>query len=508
MSDRVRRVAAMLLLQAAIFGCQPPSQDASVSRTPADKRAASGEYDLWFSIELDGRRLGFEHAQRTLTKDGEWAARNRQQITLQRDGDAALQSLTTKSWEDESGCLLRFEAEYDSSGERTTARGKVADDQLQVETQTGGRPTNQSVAWPADGQGLSAPIRWLRRTKPQPGDSGAFVTFAPFLNRVTDVVWTAVASDASEPSVEAAPVRVELVTRLRGVPGVELSQTIWLDAQGSPIRMADRATGLEWRRVTRDQAVADVDPSGVNWNVWAAAPLEGDMPPEPRNRSWIRYRVHMDSGSPLARFRSSARQKTTPVDEHTIEIVARRQGTREALVAEGVVPQPPAPGDSAESPYIQTSDPEVRRLANLDNGGAGEAALLVALERRVAEHIATKSYSKAFQSAAEAAKSREGDCTEHALLLAALCRVRNTPTRVVTGLVYHNQAFAYHMWNEAWVDGGWRPLDATVGRGGVTATHLELAASSASGADAFSELLPVMSVLGSIRIEVVDWSED
>ena len=39
-------------------------------------------------------------------------------------------------------------------------------------------------------------------------------------------------------------------------------------------------------------------------------------------------------------------------------------------------------------------------------------------------------------TAAEVARSREGDCTEHAVLLAALARARGIPARVAMGLVY------------------------------------------------------------------------
>ena len=67
----------------------------------------------------------------------------------------------------------------------------------------------------------------------------------------------------------------------------------------------------------------------------------------------------------------------------------------------------------------------------------------------------------------EVARSLEGDCTEHAVLLAALCRARKIPARVAFGLVYYppQKGFAYHMWNEVWIADRWIPLDATLGHG-------------------------------------------
>ena len=93
-----------------------------------------------------------------------------------------------------------------------------------------------------------------------------------------------------------------------------------------------------------------------------------------------------------------------------------------------------------------------------------------------------KNFSQAFATAAEVARSLEGDCTEHAVLLAALCRARKIPARVAFGLVYYppQKGFAYHMWNEVWIADRWVPLDATLGLGGIGADHIKLGDSNLS----------------------------
>ncbi len=60
------------------------------------------------------------------------------------------------------------------------------------------------------------------------------------------------------------------------------------------------------------------------------------------------------------------------------------------------------------------------------------------------------------------------------------------------------------MWNEAWIKDRWIPLDATLGRGGVPATHLVLTRSSLETGATFSALLPVMKVMGQLEIQVLD----
>ena len=52
--------------------------------------------------------------------------------------------------------------------------------------------------------------------------------------------------------------------------------------------------------------------------------------------------------------------------------------------------------------------------------------------------------------------------------------------------------------------GNWIPIDATLAKGGIGAGHLELAHSSLKGASAYSSFLPVVQVVGRLKIEVIE----
>ncbi len=122
--------------------------------------------------------------------------------------------------------------------------------------------------------------------------------------------------------------------------------------------------------------------------------------------------------------------------------------------------------------------------------------------------IDRKDFSRVFDSAAEVAQSQQGDCTEHAVLLASLCRVRGIPARAVSGLIYipSQHSFGFHMWNEVWIQDRWIPLDATLGLGGIGAGHIKFAELEEGQTDSLgiSSLLPIMNLIGQMRIEVVD----
>lgn len=78
------------------------------------------------------------------------------------------------------------------------------------------------------------------------------------------------------------------------------------------------------------------------------------------------------------------------------------------------------------SAMVDSSDPVLFALAAKARGRtAGELAW--ALRELVFDHIETKDLTTAFASASEVARTRAGDCTEHAVLLAALLRARSIP---------------------------------------------------------------------------------
>ena len=90
------------------------------------------------------------------------------------------------------------------------------------------------------------------------------------------------------------------------------------------------------------------------------------------------------------------------------------------------------------SAMVDSSDPFLIELASKADVPAGASPVEVALALRelVYDHVLTKDLTTAFASASEVARTRAGDCTEHAVLLAALLRARKIPARVCHGLVY------------------------------------------------------------------------
>lgn len=99
------------------------------------------------------------------------------------------------------------------------------------------------------------------------------------------------------------------------------------------------------------------------------------------------------------------------------------------------------------------------------------------------------------RSASDVLKSKVGVCRDYAILFAALARSQGIPSKVVSGLVYTNQAFYYHAWVECYV-GKWVPFDATMNTDFVDATHIKMAEGDATS------MFGLARVIGSMKVNI------
>jgi hypothetical protein len=160
------------------------------------------------------------------------------------------------------------------------------------------------------------------------------------------------------------------------------------------------------------------------------------------------------------------------------------------------------------SQFLQRDDERVQMRARSAAGNATDPAEIAwRMEKYVHEKLIKKDFSTAMASAAEVAEKMEGDCTEHAVLLAGMLRAKGIPSRVVVGLVYADPLFAFggHMWTEAYLNGQWIPLDATLALRGIGAAHIKLADSSLSdeGPAGITGFVPLMTVIGNLKLEIL-----
>ncbi|MEI7659058.1 MAG: transglutaminase-like domain-containing protein [Phycisphaerae bacterium] len=172
----------------------------------------------------------------------------------------------------------------------------------------------------------------------------------------------------------------------------------------------------------------------------------------------------------------------------------------------------------ASTTMCPLEDPEVVSLAKKAVAKLAEGA--TAMERAEAcrgyvhRFIRKKTLGVGFASASEVCRTREGDCSEHGVLLCALLRANGIPARVTSGLVYADafagaqHIFGYHMWTQALIEIGgvkrWVDLDATLSPGPYDATHICLGVSSLADDNLTTSMASMATSMGRLSIKVME----
>lgn len=482
----------------------------ATSENAATEDLESLERELWEATYVQDSRAGYTYTTRQLIDRAEpptFQIESVSKLSLRRFGELTEQVVSLSSLEDAEGRLLELRSETRMGPQALVIAARVEGDQLRIDS-PGAHP--RTIPWSPDVGGLMAVDDSLLTQPMEPGEKRTIRQVMPLLNEVVVVENRLHALDY-EPTelLHGIYDLLKIESKMVMPGGQSIDSLIWTDRAGETLKTSMAAIGMETFRTSREIALDTSAP--IEFDLGFESIVQIDKPlARPHDTSEIRYRVQLDHGDPAAVFVSGPTQQVRSVDANTAEITVRGVVVGDADSRFFAAPQqPPAEGDRAPNELIQSDDPVVIQLAEEAAGDESDPTqTALALERFVHQRIDEKNFSQAFATAAEVARSLEGDCTEHAVLLAALARARGIPARVAVGLVYIDaaHAFGYHMWNELFLDGRWIPLDATLGRGRVGAAHIKLADSNLSDSGAVSSFLPVVNVIGQLHIEVLDAS--
>lgn len=427
------------------------------------------------------------------------------QMVLSRGGQRIEQSMHDVSWETPAGEVRRFRNSMTVAGAAQTTIGVVQGEQALLSLETSGKATTSKIDWPRGTLGEFGVTDWILRNRPQAGATATFRTFLPFFNQIVDVSLTA---QAKEPVVLGAETRQLLRIDTQAVlpGGMKIDSTAWVDDQGEVWKSVYPALQQTTLRTTREQALKPGDAAaavdlGLATKVPTAPPLE-----RPYETTLVRYRVRLLDSDASAVFSAGESQSVVRRDDGTAEITVR--AVRPDSPRTPDVPNPPpTDGDRLPNNWIQSDDARVVQLAAEAVGAETDAwRTAMKLEQSLRPKWQNKPLGTSFATAADAARELSGDCTEYAVLLAAMLRSRGIPARTAVGLVYveTERAFLYHMWTEAYLADRWIPLDAAWGRGGTSAAYLKVAQTNLAGVDPLSAMLSVAQVMGRLKVEVLE----
>jgi len=332
---------------------------------------------------------------------------------------------------------------------------------------------------------LSAAAEELAVRGLRPGQSTRLTTFDPASLSVIPVRVEALRCEGLTVMGTNTPTTV-LASTLSG-----LRTLLWVDAQGRTLR-ADTGMGWTMEACTPAEAFAAIH---AGWQ----APQEDMLqrlsvtchPPLHLAGPARRLKLRLSGVVMTPEELSTTRQRAFPAAGNAIlltSVCSAPPATNRA---------PPAAKYLASTLTTQSGDPEIAAAARtIIQGRTTPLGRVAAIHDWVFANL-RKEIVVTLPNARDVLRSRQGKCTEHALLSVALARAVGIPSVVKVGLVWHEGAFYYHAWPAFFV-GDWIETDPTLGQPFADASHLALAEGE------LPEQARILTFMGRLRIEVLE----
>ncbi len=476
-----------------------------------EPRAGKLVQDLWEVAHLEGARAGyFRTTVHEVERDDRKLYRTTQELnlTVKRQGQTAQLRAEMGTEEGADGKVVGVSMKMHQPGGPLVLTGTLKDGAMHVDI--GGGRIRRQLPWDDKVLGLYAQERLFHKNKAKAGDKFTYRSFEPTINAVVTVR----AAVHPEEEVDVLGARKKLLRatvasdKLAFDGGsIQLpAMTVWLDKAGAPVKRQFEIPGIGLvaaARTTREKARAPVEVARLpDLILKTLIPLDRRVPDAHATDAAV-YRVTIDDESPETALARDDRQQVKNVDGKTFDLHVRARRS----------PEDGKDGKAGEEflascLYLDSDDERVRALAKQ---AVGDEADAWAKARRVARWVQAKmttDNSVAFAPAGQVARQLRGDCRQHAMLAAAMCRAAGVPSRTAIGLVYvedraDRPLFGFHMWLEVFVKGQWLALDPIFGPDGIGAAHIKVTDSSWHKVQDWRPLLPVSRVLGKMKVKVL-----
>jgi hypothetical protein len=447
---------------------------------PALARAQSND-EYWHLLYMDDAKIGFIHGTKEPADAGgkKYVRRNvDSSLTINRLGVSITMLVTAWSLEDANAEVVELNLEQNLSASKTIQHLVRDGDKATLETRIGGPTQKRTIDWNKEWLSETA-VEALKRAKLAAGEK--------------EFTYSAYDMQTGETTVTTKVVGRERVD-VRGVGSQELLHVLvtntampmptdaWLDEKYDEVMTVTKVMGFPMTTVRSDQATcvaafAKPDTPEIFEKI---SPRTNVRLPNPYHTDELVLHIRAnDADTPMPKLEDERQKIVEKKDDRDVTLKVSR------VVPTGTFTLPLANLTDEEkeclepSPQIQFDDVEFNRLAKNAVGDEKDAwKAAQKLERFAFKYISNKGMDKLFESATDVMKSKSGDCTEHGVFLAGLCRAVGIPARVAVGFLYFQGIWGGHMWTEVSLGGKWYAIDGVLGQGSVDAAHLRLGADS------------------------------
>ncbi len=381
-----------------------------------------------------------------------------------------------------------------------------------------GDPQSRVIPWGPEVRGPYGPEQSMAHKPLKENEERTLKIFMPELNKVCDITLRA---RGIEPVIlgdgnQRPLLRIDQSTSVNGKPASEYDARIYVDTDGQILKSEQDVLGGIVAYRTTEEAAKEPGGAGQFDLILNSVIKTAHKIPDADNTRHVTYRITLKDSKPASAIPNDARQTIKPDagkgTDHRGDQgrLGHRPSSRSRARAcwKGSPPRTsPARNIIRSNNLVTSDDARVQRLAQqVTRGVVDPWEKATRINQWVFQNVKNKNFKVAFAAAAEVARNLSGDCTEHSLLAAAMCRAAGIPARVVVGLIYVDklEGFGYHMWHEVFVNHRWVALDATWDQSDVDAVHIKLSDTSLDGVAPFEAFLPLVRVMGKLSIEPIE----
>jgi hypothetical protein len=469
----------------------------------------------YYAVFMDGKKVGHSVNSREVS-DGNVTTTEKVRITISRANIPVTIDMSETSIETTKGKPLGFEVTQELSIMTMKAVGTVNNlGMVEITTTSMGNEQKSTMQWP-DGAVMAEGLRLLTLKKGlKNGLQYSARLFSPGILQAVDVEVRI--GGNQDVDLLGRVVNLKEVTTTLNMPGAgRMVSTSFVDERLRIQKSIMPVLGFEIEMVAcaKEFALGEDDVFDVIDKMFLASPQNlGNI----GSAASAEYYLKPTKGAGLA-IPVSDNQEVRRLDDGTVVVTVKQ------IAAPAGAKFPYKGSDrtivEATKPtrFVQSDHKEIIKLARRAVGNTTNAAEAARkIETFVADYVENKSLSIGYASAAEVAESRQGDCSEFAVLTAAMCRAVGLPAQVVVGMAYvkdfsgltigrqakfENGAFGGHAWVQAYIGDKWVGLDAafkSAGLGGYGPGHIALSIGNGNPED----FLNLVGTMGQFKIENV-----
>jgi hypothetical protein len=459
---------------------------ATKTAVPVEVNTQSNITEEWLGIFIQGQRIGYSFTKIGRTATG-LAIENRSLMTLVMMTEQRTLQTHTYVHTDNEYTLKDFSLEITTAGHATRIEGAVHDLHMTLTSYSHGVPQTQTITLKEKPYIPDVLEQVIKQKNLKPGDAISIPYFDP----------TTQSSDIARIRIGNQEVVNVLGANRTGtrvdIDYMRISSTLWFDPDYKLIKESVPAMGMEMVPMSREQALAEIEPAQA-FDLLSFFAVKLSTPvPHPTTLAYLKLSLENISVEGL-----DIEDDYQHVLAHNPVIVESYRAQLDDL-PDLTLPVAEYATFLEPSVYIQCRNEEIIHAAR-DLVGNEENAQRVA-EKLVhgVYHLIKKNPTASLPSALDVLRTKEGDCNEHSILFTALARAVGIPTKIYVGLVnLDGSSYFYHAWCAVWL-GKWVPVDPTFDQFPADVGHLKLKEGE------LAEQAKVLQVVGKLRINVLEY---